>query len=299
MNSYQTEEIDYPDLETYKRNLNELSDFDFSNSTYREIYDKFHDLALTLPMLGAKLKTVDGINGHKLYRARLSKTIAKEEDLSIIQTFSFPLSTFCKTNQRANIKHKSVFYCADEAFPAIKECGIQDEEEGYLSVWEIAGKRDLKYATCLPLELPNKNGWAEYGIYHHDFLIKEQSALNKTLLNHKVALRNFITYKFMNEKPPYSLSSMLANEYMYENGVDLIMYPSAKTFQEYTNFAIHPNVVQTQLKCNKIYKFKVIKQDKEQVRIKFISIGHIANDKIEWKKPTDKDGTELGFRKLK
>lgn len=298
MNNYQTIDADYPDFELYFNNLKLLSQIDFSNSSYDEIYNTFHDFALTIPMLGAKLITENGINGHKLYRARLSKTISKEEDISLVQTFSFPPTSVCKSNQRANIKYKSVFYCADEPFPAIKECGVEDNDEGYLSVWEINANRDLNYANCFPEKLPKNNTWREYGNFHHNFLIEKQTEENKELLKHKIALRNLVTNKFMKEEPPYLISSMLANEYLYENNADLIMYPSAKTFQNYTNFAIHPNVVLNHLKCYKILKFKVAKLESEQLQLKFISIGHIENDRINWKKPTDDDGIELGFKRL-
>jgi hypothetical protein len=297
MNNYTTIDADYPDLESYKHNLKLLSQTDFSKSTYDEIYNTFHDFALTIPLIGAKLKTVDGINGHRLYRARLSKNFAKEEDISLIQTFSFPPPTVCESNQRANIKFKSVFYCADEAFPAIIECGAEDGDEGYLSVWEINGSRDLHYANCFPEILPKGNTWEEFGRFHHNFLIESQSKKDKNLLQHKIALRNLVTHKFMKEKKPYYLSSMLANEYLYESNADLIMYPSAQTFQDYTNFAFHPNIVSEHLKCYKIFKFKVIKRGTEQVKFNFKSIGHIENDRINWKKPTDEDGIELGFRK--
>jgi hypothetical protein len=298
MDNYQTIDADYPDFEVYSNNLELLSQIDFSNSSYDEIYNTFHDLALTIPMLGAKLISENGINGHKLYRARLSKTISKDEDISLIQTFSFPPTSVCKSNQRANLKYKSVFYCADEPFPAIKECGVEDNDEGYLSLWEINATRDLNYVNCFQEELPANNYWREYGNYHHNFLIEKQTEENIELLKHKIALRNLVTHKFTKEEPPYFISSMLANEYLYENQSDLIMYPSAKTFQEYTNFAIHPNVVLKHLKCNKILKFKVVKLETEQVQLKFISIGHIENDRINWKKPTDEDASDLGFKKI-
>lgn len=296
MDNYTTMNIEFLDFESYKNNLNILSQIDFSKSTYDEIYNKFHDLALTIPMIGAKLKTVNGINGHKLYRARLSKTISDKEDLSLIQSFSFPPPAVCISKQRANIEFKSVFYCADGAFPAIKECGAENGDEGYLSIWKINATRDLLYANCFPEILPKNNTWEEFGRFHHNFLIESQTKKNKSLLKHKIALRNFVTHKFMKEQKPYYLSSMLSNEYLYENNADLIMYPSAQTFQEYTNFAIHPNVVSEHLKCYKIIKFKFLNQGINDVKINFQSIGNIENDRICWKKPTNDDGLELGFR---
>ena len=68
-----------------------------------------------------------------------------------------------------------------------------------------------------------------------------------------------------------------------------------ETFQEYTNFAIHPNIVSEHLKCYKVFKFKVVKQGTKQVTFNFKSIGHIENERINWKKPTDEDGIEMKY----
>ncbi len=62
MESYKTINANYPDFETYLQNLNTLYNFDFSKSSYDEIYNKFHDYALTLQMIGGKLITKNGIN---------------------------------------------------------------------------------------------------------------------------------------------------------------------------------------------------------------------------------------------
>ena len=56
-------------------------------------------------MLGAKLLK-EKFNGHKLYRVRMENSFSDSENKNIIQTFSFPPSTVCKTNGRANIKNK-------------------------------------------------------------------------------------------------------------------------------------------------------------------------------------------------
>jgi len=297
MGKYKTINVDYPEYKIYIKNLEKLKKYNFNDYSPDEIYHKYHDLALILPSLGAKLVFKE-INGYVLYRARLSRTIGKNEDLSLIQSFSFPPPSVCKNKQRANINYKSVFYCADEAFPAIKECGAIDGEEGYLSIWKINANRDLNYASCLPEKLPHKNRWVEYGAFHHTFLRENQTLENKSLLNHKIALRNLITDKFMKEKAPYHLSSMLANEYPYYQNNDLLLYPSVQTFQEYTNFAIHPNAALKQLECFKIYKFKLVEQGKEQVKLNFLSIGDIENDRIKWRNPTNSDGEELGFSKI-
>jgi len=282
---YLTVNNDYPDFETYLKNLDNLSKYDFSESDYDEIYNKFHDYALKIPALGASLDT--GINGIKLFRARLAKTISELEDKTIIQTFSFPPSNVCKNNGRANIKNKSVFYCTDDAIPALKECNIEINDEVYLSIWNYNSKRNLSYVCCIPEKLPENNSWEEYGKYHYNFLIQKQNEENIKLLDYKIALRNFITEKFMNEEFPYHITSMLANEYLYESGFDMIMYPSAKTFQDYTNFAIHPNVALNHLELEIIFNIIILDINEQHVKFKVKSIGHIENDKINWKKSDD------------
>lgn len=297
MSDYKTQKIEYPDLPTYLKNLQTLSTFDFTNYSYDDIYNKFHDLALILPGLGAKLRH-EKFNGFKLYRVRMEKSISDSEDMNVIQTFSFPPSAFCGSNGRANIKNKSVFYCTDEAYPAIKECNGGIDEIGFLSIWEVSSIRDLAYMSCLPEVLPSQNHWKEYGTFHHNFLIDRQVNEDPNLLAHKIALRKLITDKFMIEKSPYFISSMIANEYLYHNDVDMVLYPSAQTFQDYINFAIHPNVVLNQLKCTKIVKFKINAVNKEQVAFNLRLIGDVvSNDRIKWRKVEDKDGIDLGFKK--
>tara|TARA_R110000751_G_scaffold7964_1_gene32320 strand:- start:4464 stop:5357 length:894 start_codon:yes stop_codon:yes gene_type:complete len=296
MSKYNTQKIEYPEYKTYLKNLQLLSNFDFTNYTNQQIYNKFHDLALTIPGLGAKL-IHEKINGFELYRVRMENTISELEDKDIIQTFSFPPPAVLNSNGRANIKNKSVFYCTDHPYPAIKEANGGIGEVGFLGIWEIQASRDLVYLSCLPEVLPNMNNWHEFGEFHYNFLIEKQSDEDSKVLPHKIALRKLITDKFMLEKPQYHISSMIENEYLYDNDCDLLLYPSAQSFQDYINFAFHPNVVLSHLKCKKIVRFKINKITNQQVGFNLLGIGEIENDRIKWRKITDQDGLDLGFRK--
>lgn len=282
---YITVDIKYPEFEKYLSNLDTLSKYDFSESDYDIIYNKFHDLALNIPALGASLDT--NFNGFKLFRVRAANTINEFEDKTIIQTFSFPPANICKYSGRANIKNKSVFYCTDNLVPALRESNIEINEEAYLSIWNYNSKRNLTYVCCLPEKLPKNNSWQEYGKYHHNFLIEKQNNDDTNLLKYKVALRNFITDKFMKENYPYSITSMLSNEYLYKSGFDMIMYPIAKTFQDYTNFAIHPNVVLNHLNLEIVFQIVITDINDQHTKFKVKSIGHLEDDKIYWRKPDD------------
>ena len=296
MNNYETQNIEYPSLQTYLSNLHKLSTYDFSKSTYDKIYNIFHDLALTIPSLGAKLK-MEGFNGFELFRVRMEKTISKIENMNSIQTFSFPPASRCNFNGRANISKRSVFYCTDEVIPAIKECDGNIGDVGFIGVWNVQSKRELKYMSCLPEVLPKSNHWEEFGRYHHNFLIEEQSNENEDLLAYKIALRKLITDKFMMEKEPYSISSMLANEYLYESDNDFILYSSIQSFYDYTNFAFHPKSVVNHLSCKRIVKFKITNIINSQYIIDILLTGDANGNRLYWRKPTDQDCIDLGLIK--
>lgn len=298
MEKYDIIDISYPDFKVYEENLEKLKNTDFSNFSVSHIYHRFHDLALTIPGLGGKF-VHKKFNGEKLYRVRMDRSIALTENISNIQAFTFPPKEFCKYNGRANLKHKPVFYCTDNIFPSIKECKPKVGESGFISLWQVEADRNLSYATCLPEKLPAKNRWGEYGTFHHNFLVKNHSKVDEKTLKYRVALRKFITKIFMREEEPYSISSMLAHEYLYVNRTDILLYPSAQTLQSYTNFAIHPRVAERYLKCLKILRFKITKDLGEQFQLIFSLIGTpYTGTKINWQKATDEDISQFGFDKL-
>jgi len=296
MEKYEIIDIHYPDFKVYEENLEKLKNTDFNNSSVSNIYHRFHDLALTIPGLGGKLLHKE-FKREKLYRVRMDSSMAKTENISNVNTFSFPPKEFCKFNGRANLKHKPVFYCTDDIFPSIKECKPKIGEFGYISLWQVDADKDLSYATCLPEKLPSKNRWREYGIFHHNFLIENHSKVDKKTLKYRLSLRDFITNRFMQENEPYSISSMLAHEYLYMNRTDILLYPSVQTLQDYTNFAIHPRVAENYLKCLKVLRFKITKDLGEQFKLIFSLIGTPSGNKINWQKATDEDISKFGFNK--
>lgn len=149
----------------------------------------------------------------------------------------------------------------------------------------------------MPEKLPGKNRWQEYGTFHHNFLIENHSKVDEKTLKYRVALRNFITERFMLEKEPYSISSMLAHEYLYMNETDILLYPSAQTLQDYTNFAIHPRVASNQLRCLKVLRFKITKDLGKHFQLIFSLIGTPEMNKINWQKANDEDIANFGFEK--
>jgi len=88
----------------------------------------------------------------------------------------------------------------------------------------------------------------------------------------------------MKEEEPYSISSILAHEYLYMNNTDILLYSSAQTIHNYTNFAIHPQVGDKHLKCTKVLRFKIVKDLGEQFKLIFSLIGTPDKNQIKWGK---------------
>lgn len=96
MEKYKILDIKYPEFKVYEENLEKLKNTDFENLSVSNIYHKFHDLALTIPGLGGKLRHKE-LNGEKLYRVRMDSSISKTEDISNVNTFTFHLRNSANT----------------------------------------------------------------------------------------------------------------------------------------------------------------------------------------------------------
>lgn len=93
---------------------------------------------------------------------------------------------------------------------------------------------------------------------------------------------------------------MLANEYLYHSDADILIYPSAKTFHNYTNLAFHPNVAQRHLRFVKVLNFKIKdRHDDFGFKLSFKSVGRIENERVKWKKVAEEDVSDLGLIKQK
>lgn len=281
-----TDNPNYPKLEEYRNNLQKLYKQNMDGLKYEEIYNLYFDAAIVLQILGGYFVS-EKTNGRQLYRVRASSQINELEDLSLIQTYSYPPTNICKNNGRGNIKHKSVFYCADSAVAAVKESNIKENEQCYISVWELQAKRDLNYTSYLPVNLPENNYWEKIGYLHHNYMLN----LNDRNLNYQLELRKFITSKFMFEEFPYPISSLIANENLYygDHKSDLIIYPSAKTMSDYVNYAFHPNVVNEHLKLKKVFNCKITKFYEDYIQFGVAEVGRLENNRIIWSEPTDED----------
>lgn len=148
-----------PKIEKYREDLNFLKAQDLSKKSLPEINNLISQKAIILPTITST--TEIGNLGVSLFnRVRLvDHKDMSNEDMSIIQSFSYPPSSVCKENGRGNLKRTSVFYCASTGDAAMRESDIEVGSEGFLSVWTIKSGTILKFGILLSDELPKENPW--------------------------------------------------------------------------------------------------------------------------------------------
>lgn len=272
----------FPDFSTYSMNLEKLDKYDFSNLSNEEIYNIYYDFATILPFSYGIFKPAK-FNQHKFYRARLNINNQKE-DISLIQTYSYPPNYVCTEKGRANLNGKSVFYCSNNPNAAILECKPKIGDEGYLSIWKGNSTKSIKTGICLPWDLSEKNIWNLMAKDSFNHLMKTLPSESKNKFNHFIALYKFINHKFITEEKPYPLTSMISNEMLYGDlHRDFIIYPSVIAEALLCNMAFHPNSVNENLKFEKVIKFKVVNLKNNEIELVFGKVGQLENTKMIWK----------------
>ena len=109
----------FPGLEAYKQGLKELPDLLWDSISQEDLYNKFYDAAVILPQMIVH-QEAQNFNELKFFRVRLNIN-TDIEDLSLIQTYSYPPGFVCNSNGRANLKGYSVFYCSNNPTCALLE----------------------------------------------------------------------------------------------------------------------------------------------------------------------------------
>ncbi len=284
------EDLDaFPNLEDYKKGLEILDSYNFTGKSKSEIYDIFYDYAKIFPT-GINWFYPENFNLHRFYRVRLNVD-RHSEDISLTQTYSYPPPKFCTENGRANIKGKSVFYCSNKPDAAILECNPKVGDEGFLSVWKGVAKRKIKIANLLPPDLPLHNDWNEMALKSFQEFEKKMSLKTRGLEKHLIMMLRFIASKFIIEKKPYFLTSMISWELLYgQLWRDLMIYPSIASDIRFCNMAFHPNSVNENLEFEKLIKFKVVRIENGSPLFQLgTNVGFIENTRMIWKKRTEEE----------
>jgi hypothetical protein len=278
----------FPDLPTYEQHLNELENLDLSNFTQDQIHTTFFDRAILLPNQGISIPNNES-NNRFVYRVRLNINEDKE-DLNLIRTFSYPDPSFCKENGRANLRYKSVFYCADIPLTAFLESRPKNNDIGFMGKWQLKCHRDLTYIAFFPSDLSKKNYWYQTAIKAQQNMILEIKKI-KSNKNHQLEyLFNFISKLYADEQPPYSISSWIANKMLYDYyGIDFLVYPSFRLNSDSCNLAFHPNFIDKFFQLVSVIKFRITDFKDNSATYDVISIGKPNLTNIEWNLPEDGD----------
>lgn len=277
-----------PDFSTFEKRLQELGNIDLSNLTQDQIHDVYFDKAILLPNQGITFPN-DGLNPRYVFRVRLNIN-EKQEDLSLIRTFSYPDQSFCKENGRANLRNKSVFYCSDIPLTAFLESRPKMNDIGYMGKWQVKCPRDLTCVAFFPTDLSKKNYWYQIAIKKQQDLLLEIKKINSDNDQQLEYLFSFISKLFANEQFPFSISSWIGNKMLYNyNGIDFLVYPSFSLKGDSCNLAFHPNFVEKYFQLIDIIKFRITDFKENCATYDVVSIGKPNLTNIEWYFPNDDD----------
>ncbi len=278
----------FPDFPVYQKHLQELEELDLKNFTQDQIHTAFYSRAILFPNKGITIPNNES-NSKFVYRVRFNINENKE-DLNLIRTFSYPDPSFCLFNGRANLKNKSVFYCADIPLTAFLESRPKNNDIGYMGKWQLKCHRDLTFIAFFPTDMPQKNYWYQMAIKQQQSMIGEISRIKSDKNQQLEYLFTFISNLFAYEQPPYSISSWIANRLFYNfNGIDFLVYPSSKLNSESCNLAFHPNFIDKYFQLISIIKFKINALSEKCADYGVISIGKPDQTNIEWYLPKEED----------
>jgi len=285
--TFYTELNKFTTLEDLEESLKKLIQIEKSELSQAEIKKLIFDHAIILPNHYSPLPK-EVINKLTVFRVRAEKTIdLNKEDLSLIRTYSYPNSAICQSNGRANIKYKTVFYCSDNQITALAESNLEVGDIAYLGVWKKFSDREVNYATYISTNIPETNVWHNKGADIYMQSVDYAKKYTKDKFEHLVRLQKFFSDIFLIEKKPYSLSSWVANNILYEyNMVDFIVYPSFATEHYSCNLAIHPNYVENNLKLDCVFKLLITGKTKGSLNISVQKSGKLTGTAIIWRIPT-------------
>ncbi len=289
---FQEELKKFPDLDVLRQNLEELIRTDKSQLSQAEIRELFFNKAIVQPFSYREYNSKQ-FRPNSIWRAR--KNINElTEDIGDPKCYSYPPSKFCFENGRANLKGKSVFYCAIEPVTPLIEIKPQAGDTVYLSEWEYNCLRNIRLACYIPLAIPKTNPWYNIAQQQFEAILKHSGEIGNQKAQHLAMVTTFVGKAFIEEQPPYCLTSWLSDEALYGYaGIDIIVYPSIQRSMVSCNLALLPTFVDECLKCRKIYKLKFTEVGKATVKYHVEKVGISDNGSFIWHDPQEEDDLNL------
>lgn len=275
----------HSDLSLIKHRIQTLLKINYSSLSASQITEILFRYLECVPVKVAFIDP-ENFNDKIFYRTRLN--IHESEDINLIRTYSYPPSSYCKENGRANLKGKSVFYCSNSAISTLVETKPKVGDTGSISFWKGNAENRLKCGIFFGSKLPDINPWQNVAIDFHaeqmKFIQQNPSLKN----NISLEIFNFIEERFRNELQNYPITSAVSNEMLFGNRLKhFIVYPSVKDIGESCNYAFHPNVADLYLKFSKVIRFKILGIEEDKYQIGIGKVGELKNSTIEWRETND------------
>jgi hypothetical protein len=251
------------------------------------IYNRLAEAAIYLP---PELTVTKPYNIDRFPVFRVRKNVDDDmENMALWRTFSYPSPIQCPYNGRANVARRPVFYASDTAGTALAESRPAVGEVFYLSEWLIRCHRSSVYAAVLP-PLPKDNPWITIATNRAKQRRQHfQTEYGVELADKIDLIWRFLGDIFSSESPPYSVSSSLADHWLYQSGADYFIYPSHQTSKGTCNLAFTPNFVDEFFKLEIVYRLVVRALQPHGAVVEATHVGEHINNLIYWRLPTDDD----------
>lgn len=289
-----------PKLEELKRLLREFSESDYSKNSVEEIEKEYFNKVNLYPGI-SRLITSNEVNLLKVFRIR--KNINTDEhNICLASTFSYPSSSNCKRNGRANIPKHPVFYCSDNLNTSFLEVKPEPNDIMFVSYWKVQCDRESNFYPILANNLTETNPWKTFADSMYEKLIKSTKEVGEDKAEELTLLYNAFSYWFRTEDDPYSKTSWFSHKCLYKtNGIDFLVYPSYVTYQNTCSMAIHPNFVDNFLRLEKVVSFQLdeYKETKlndiitSKFKISITGIGKPSLTNINWSTPTKQEAKKF------
>ncbi len=205
--------------------------------------------------------------------------------------FSYPPSEYCKTYGRANIPGCPVFYAGETPEIIAEEIMLENGDWLHLSVFYTPKPVKMEALLLLHDEYNGISEWAGFRDEVREHINGNPANFGRTPLGWERIHNSALQFRVDN----YRDTSSISHFWLYEKGIDAIVYPSIRN-DSFCNFALSPTFVDKSLKMYRVYTCRWI-----DGQLEAHYSGHAGDDGIViWKRfsPLDYDQWHAGFKFL-
>lgn len=205
--------------------------------------------------------------------------------------FSYPPPEFCKSFGRANVPGFPVFYASDSVDVIADEVRLEDGDWIHVAVFFTPDPVTMEFLLLLHDGFSGDPEWAGLRDEIRNHISKHPDDFGRTPLVWDRIQNSALQFRLDN----YQDTSAISHFWLYEKGVDAIVYPSIRN-DNWCNFAVSPTFVDRHVKCYRVYACRWVGG---QMEAHFTGTPDEDN-KIAWSDFSSKDYDEWasGFESL-